>query len=203
MNGFNLRLQQRRTELGISQAKLAKRVGMSQSGIALLETGRNQETTKIIEIAKALQTTPEWLLNGANSGANANSSSIQVIKNAEEYDFITSQNSPIGIKKSYLDKMGWDEVLIDFFMQDDDSMSSTIYNGDWVLIDKHSTSLEENKMFLIQRDSKKIIRRIAINKDNSFIYRCDNLDKTRFSDSHTLSNDLVIGKVVWVAGKRT
>lgn len=58
------RIRSRREELGISQDELAKMVGYkSRSSINKIELGKNDITqSKIMEIATALATTPEYLM---------------------------------------------------------------------------------------------------------------------------------------------
>lgn len=64
---FNERVRQRRLELGLSQAELGRLAGVPQSTIGQIENGRNKSSTKILELANALQTTAEYLVNGAKS----------------------------------------------------------------------------------------------------------------------------------------
>ncbi len=66
---FNERVRQRRLELGLSQAELGRLAGVPQSTIGQIENGRNKSSTKILELANALQTTAEYLVNGAKSKA--------------------------------------------------------------------------------------------------------------------------------------
>ena len=67
------RIKKRREELNISQAKLAKMVGYtSRSSIAKLETNANGMTqSKIIEFAKALKTTPSYLMGWTEDTSNS------------------------------------------------------------------------------------------------------------------------------------
>lgn len=58
------RFRKARQDRGLSQAKLAEIVGISQSAIQYIENGRNQGSTKITELASALDVTPDWLLTG-------------------------------------------------------------------------------------------------------------------------------------------
>ncbi len=62
------RIKERRKELQLSQDDLAKRLGYkSRSSINKIEKGINDiPQSKIVEIAKALQTTPEWLMGWSN-----------------------------------------------------------------------------------------------------------------------------------------
>ncbi|MGF7497867.1 XRE family transcriptional regulator [Kingella kingae] len=61
---FNERVKNRRLELGLSQAALGKLAGVPQSTIGQIENGRNKSSTKILELAHALQTTVEYLVDG-------------------------------------------------------------------------------------------------------------------------------------------
>lgn len=58
------RILERRTALGLSQAQLAEKAGVSQVTIQHLESGRNSTSKKLLEIARALGVTAEWLASG-------------------------------------------------------------------------------------------------------------------------------------------
>ncbi|MEY0543937.1 LexA family protein [Providencia rettgeri] len=60
------RVKQRRTELSLTQVELAERAGISQQSVESIENGRTRKPRNIIELAKALQCNPEWLVNGKN-----------------------------------------------------------------------------------------------------------------------------------------
>lgn len=64
MNTFRDRVRQRRKELGLSQAGLAKKAGLSQTTISDIERGRNDGSREILPLSKALMCTVEHLLQG-------------------------------------------------------------------------------------------------------------------------------------------
>lgn len=66
LGSFAERMTFLREERQLTQAQLAAKSGLSQATIGNLETGRNKGTKKILELAKALHITPEWLINGGN-----------------------------------------------------------------------------------------------------------------------------------------
>ncbi|MBB2497332.1 helix-turn-helix domain-containing protein [Aquipseudomonas ullengensis] len=66
LDSFAKRLVYRREQCGLTQAQLASRSGLSQATIGNLETSRNKGTKRILELARALHITPEWLLHGGN-----------------------------------------------------------------------------------------------------------------------------------------
>lgn len=61
MHHLGHRLKSAREAAGLSQAELAERVGMSQQGVADIET-KGGRPRKLIEIARACGVSPEWLL---------------------------------------------------------------------------------------------------------------------------------------------
>ncbi|MGL4674634.1 MAG: XRE family transcriptional regulator [Wohlfahrtiimonas sp.] len=58
------RLKEAREKAGITQQQLADSAGIAQSTIMFLESGRNKGSTRIVDIAKALGVSPDWLLYG-------------------------------------------------------------------------------------------------------------------------------------------
>jgi SOS-response transcriptional repressor LexA len=72
MNTFSERVRNRRKELGLSQIELAKKAGLSQTTISDIERGRNDGSRDIVDLARALQCSPEHLVNGAPIDSNIN-----------------------------------------------------------------------------------------------------------------------------------
>ncbi|WP_175878871.1 helix-turn-helix domain-containing protein [Burkholderia sp. BCC0097] len=58
---FGRRAKERREALGLSQKHIAELVGVSQPAIAKVERGGSTTTTNGFALARALQTTLEWL----------------------------------------------------------------------------------------------------------------------------------------------
>jgi len=61
------RLREARAKAGLSQAKLAKLAGVSQSTIANIESGIRFEPQKAVQIARALGVSAEWLIEGRDT----------------------------------------------------------------------------------------------------------------------------------------
>ncbi len=53
-----------RDSLNLSQEELAKKIGVSQVTVWKIENTLTKRPRKIIELAKALEVSPEWLLTG-------------------------------------------------------------------------------------------------------------------------------------------
>jgi transcriptional regulator with XRE-family HTH domain len=70
MNTLSERLKKAMQSRGISQAKLAEAAGMSQPSIWKIASGKSQTSKKIVDIARVLGVSPEWLANGSGGMSN-------------------------------------------------------------------------------------------------------------------------------------
>lgn len=82
MNDLGKRIRQRRLELGLTQEELAKRVGYtSRSSVNKIEIGKNLLTQpKIVIFAKALETTPSYLMGWSENSNPIDTSQLRPIK---------------------------------------------------------------------------------------------------------------------------
>ena len=142
---FNERVRQRRIELGLSQAELGKMAGVPQSTIGQIENGRNKSSTKILELANALQTTVEYLVNGVKTKA-------QGISNISATNFCTNRVPVISWVQAgnWLDIEHYDSDDMEYvqtvkFIEDGfalrvhgDSMQPEFADGDIIVIDPHA-----------------------------------------------------------------
>ncbi|EBR4099386.1 helix-turn-helix transcriptional regulator [Salmonella enterica] len=58
------RLKEARNARGLTQKALGELIGISQAAIQKIETGKAVQTTKLVDIARALKVRPEWLGSG-------------------------------------------------------------------------------------------------------------------------------------------
>ncbi|MFJ5159704.1 helix-turn-helix domain-containing protein [Pantoea sp. NPDC088449] len=70
MNTLSERLKKAMEMRGFSQAKLAESAGMSQPSIWKITAGKSKTSKKIVDIAKVLDVSPDWLANGAGGMFN-------------------------------------------------------------------------------------------------------------------------------------
>ena len=131
------RIKQRRTELGLSQTKLARLAGVSQALITKLETGKSKSggTLKILDFAKALQVNPEWLLSGEGSMQESDKllEGDKVMNQPSLHQAVFSDSDPktYGVTDEHLDKE-LEKILT------------------WQTEFWKSASIEQQKMFLRQ-----------------------------------------------------
>ncbi|MCB5161297.1 LexA family protein [Marinomonas algarum] len=62
------RCKQRRTHLKLTQAELASRVGITQQSLQKIEEGATKNPRKLLDLAKHLECSPEWLAHGTTQG---------------------------------------------------------------------------------------------------------------------------------------
>ena len=65
MTTLSERIRQAREALGMSQAELAKKVGIKQQSIGDLESGKTRGSKHLLAISRSLGQTPEWPETGA------------------------------------------------------------------------------------------------------------------------------------------
>lgn len=63
------RLKEAREAVGLSQAELAERVGMKQTGVGSIEAGESARPRKLLELARAVNRSPRWLLGEEDDAA--------------------------------------------------------------------------------------------------------------------------------------
>ena len=142
---FNERVRQRRLELGLSQAELGRLAGVPQSTIGQIENGRNKSSTKILELANALRTTVEYLVNGEKSGARGVSNVAATGYQLDRVPVISwvQAGNWRGIEHYDSDDMEYVQTVK--FIEDGfalrvhgDSMQPEFAEGDIIVIDPHA-----------------------------------------------------------------
>lgn len=64
MNKLSTNTRYRMKSLGLTQRELAKKANISQVTVHKIISGKIRHTSRIVELAKALECTPDWLING-------------------------------------------------------------------------------------------------------------------------------------------
>ena len=148
MDELYLRIRSRREELGLSQDELAKKMGyVSRSSINKIELGKNDiPQAKIIAFAKALDTTPAWLMGWTDISKPKDDEKIEGI------DYIrvpvlgkVAAGVPI---ESIEDVVDFEDLSLDMFNSgkeyfglkvEGDSMYPDYKEGDTVIVQKTET----------------------------------------------------------------
>lgn len=173
------RIQKRMTDLGLTQAQLAERAGVSQVTIHLLVTGKSSTTKKASDLAKALNVDVGWLLTGVKSKSQHNN----IEAGPEVLGFI-----PL---VSWVAAGKWGEV-VDLYAVGDaerwvpcpvphgertfvlkvrgESMEPEYRNGDWIFVDP--SRQPENGSHVVVRmedDQEATFKKLVIEGDRRYL----------------------------------
>lgn len=80
------RLRAARERIGLSQAQLGEKIGLSQQSVAKIENGETQQPRKIKEIASALNVSQRWLQLGAEDFERKESIESSPERSTEEHN---------------------------------------------------------------------------------------------------------------------
>lgn len=96
LNDIAVRIKQRRNELGFSLQDVASMTGMSKSTLQRYENGgiKNIPLQKLDVLARALQTTQEWLLKGGETPTSITLDTIMIDKNISANHLAEALNIP-------------------------------------------------------------------------------------------------------------
>lgn len=132
------RVRERRTELGMTQARLAEIVGATQQSIVSIENGLTKRPRNLLDLAKALDCDPMWLQNGGTFKkiTEINTRKIPLISYVQAGAL--AQNCPIeaydGDFEYVLTDMDWSENAFALKIEGD-SMEPEFSPGDVIVID--------------------------------------------------------------------
>lgn len=132
------RVKSRRLELGLTQAELAEKAGTTQQGIVSIEMGRTKRPRQLLELAKALQTDPAWLMDGGTFQTieEVNTRKIPLISYVQA-GALTNKNPIEAFDGSFeyvMTDMDWSQYTFALRIEGD-SMEPDFKAGDVIVID--------------------------------------------------------------------
>lgn len=131
--------------MGLTQAALAERVGVSQAAIQKLTSGKAAKSKKLVQIANALEVSPNWLDNGSGD-MKSHVSSESTIPPESEWEGVDAWDDDTPLPD--------DEVEVPFLKD----IELAAGNGRLVADDYNGFKL---------RFSKATLRRVGANTDGS------------------------------------
>lgn len=197
--------------MGLTQGELAKKIDVTQQSIYALEAGKTKKTPYILELAKALKTSPEWLLTGkgedslntegyenlftiqtldittiASNGVITNNETIEIIQTIEY-----AKNSAISI----FGAIPQESIKIINFKGD--SMSGTFESGDLVFIDITKNFFDGDGIYAFVFDSVLYIKRLQA-QPQQYRVISDNPNYEKWSiDKNQIENIDFYGKIIF------
>lgn len=170
------RIKKKREELKLSQEQLAEIMGYkSKTSIHKAEQGiTDLPQSKIIEFARALKTTPSYLMGWEEKIEKSNA----VILDKSQFIYVpvygkaSAGNGYINMDTVLYDKLihingySHDSFLIEV---SGDSMEPTILDGEFVLVDPTHTEICEGKIYVITYNNETFIKMIEKHEEDEIV----------------------------------
>lgn len=214
------RIDSRLNTLGMSQAELARRVGISQPTINGLIKGNNAGSKHLHRIAAELETNPAWLVGETDdmSPTAAPLSAIEALSDKLDLQILPElelgysmgggsvfdayeQKGIVPFQRSWLRSM-MGGAFGDLFVArgEGDSMQPTLLDGDIVLIDTSQKRItKQDRIWAVSYGDLAMIKRVRRTPAGSYVLMSDN-DAVKQVDC--VDEEMhVIGRVIWI-GRR-
>lgn len=214
------RLAQRMKELDVSQAELARRVGITQPSVNAIYSGDTKRPKDLRKIALALDTTEAWLLGETSDASDGALTALDREGMADRLGLHLVPEVDTGwamgegafldviehtgfraFDREWLRAVSSGKLDALFVAHGDgDSMEPTLHDGDVVLIDRSQRTIEkQDRIWAVTVGGLGTIKRIAKLPDGSYELGSDNHRvRTRVVQADEFH---VVGRVVWI-GRR-
>lgn len=214
------RLAERMRHFGLSQAELARRVGISQQAIGKLVNGSSRSSPHIGKIAQILETTPAYLVGQVTDpkeGAMLIPTDDVI---ADQLDLVTIDEIDLafGLGETFTDHVevettprrfprAWLSTLTDappamlvFARGRGDSMMPTLLDGDIVLIDRSQTNFrEQDVLWALTMGDAAMIKRLRVRPSGRIAILSDY--PTIPQDEVASSDIRIVGRVIFIGRK--
>ncbi|HDB9894038.1 TPA: helix-turn-helix transcriptional regulator [Escherichia coli] len=211
------RLKEARLARGLTQKALGDLVGVSQAAIQKIETGKANQTTKIVEIANALGVRAEWLSSGVGNMPDSTVQPIQTTVSHSKYFKIDVLDIEVSAGPGVINRE-FVEVLrsVEYSFDDarhmfdgrkaeniriinvrGDSMSGTIEPGDLLFVDITVKSFDGDGIYAFLYDDTAHVKRLQMMKDKLLVIS----DNKSYSPWDPIEKDemnrvFIFGKVI-------
>ena len=211
------RLKEARLARGLTQKALGDLVGVSQAAIQKIETGKANQTTKIVEIANALGVRAEWLSSGVGNMPDSTVQPIQSTVSHSKYFKIDVLDIEVSAGPGVINRE-FVEVLrsVEYSFDDarhmfdgrkaeniriinvrGDSMSGTIEPGDLLFVDITVKSFDGDGIYAFLYDDTAHVKRLQMMKDKLLVIS----DNKSYSPWDPIEKDemnrvFIFGKVI-------
>jgi phage repressor protein C with HTH and peptisase S24 domain len=212
-----VRLRDRMAAAGLSQAELARRVGVSQAAIQKLTSGNAYNSRHLYQIARELSTSPAFLLGEIDDPSEGALPAPKAQDIADQLDAVLIPQVEIGLS------MGGGTVLEDWPVTQmvplsrtwlrtltgssaehlmvapgvGDSMMPTILDGDLCIIDRaQNTPKQQDRIWALVYGGWGMVKRLRALPDGSYEINSDN---AAVSPIRAVDDEMqVVGRVVGV-----
>ncbi len=215
---FGQRLKQARKAAALTQAQLAKKVGIGQSTIAELEKiGSGSSHTPAI--AAILNVSALWLATGQGQMQSASRQLIDLDNNpdypairrvrfalsagahgyAVEYE--EEPAAPIVFKRQWYERNGYRPEKLFAVRVMNGSMEPGLYDGDVVVVNTEATTPKDGCVFAVNYEGEMVIKRL-VRDAGAWWLSSDNPDQRRYPRKVCDEHCILIGQIVHKQSER-
>lgn len=213
------RIRSKLDELGMNQADLANRVGVSKATITFwLRGDHGLKADNLMKLAAALGCSPTWLQTGKGPEGKTKDGSPSTADYVliPHYDakaacgdgYLNDHveiNGGLAFRRDWIQSLGCKPEDLYVIYAQGESMEPYIFEGDIVLIDTASVEPKDRQVYAVRRPSGEIsIKRLVQQVAGGWIVRSDNQDKNNYPDepvTEAVLHDIpILGRVIWRGG---
>jgi phage repressor protein C with HTH and peptisase S24 domain len=201
----------------LTQKELAKLAGVSSTSIAMWERRETEPKIGNVEaLAKALSITIEALTSGNQEAPNEQPRVVDLTDTSQFYPIqrVTYKASagvtgyavessdrnlpPIYFPKSFYDKRNLKPKDLETIRVSGDSMEPSLYDDDWVIINKKSRKPQDETVFVLNYEGEIVVKRL-VKQGSDWIATSDN---RKYRDKVLTENCKIIGEVIHKQSER-
>lgn len=227
---FGLRVKKLRQSLDLTQQELANKIGIGQSTIGQIESGRNKsiKPEKLLQLANALNTTSEYLIYGNDEPINpkkaiemppAGSIAIQEEVDLSHthlaidfYDYKLSagtgtadwvpnrKESPLVFRENWFKAKRLNPSDLRAMYVRGDSMTPELHDWDTVIIDITDLEIIDGAIYACVYKEKLYIKRIQRSEDGILLISSNTDYETMEVNQDTADRFQLLGRMVWRGG---
>lgn len=220
METIGQRLARLRKEKGLSQAELARLVGLSgQGAIGNIERDSRGYGASIVEIAKALGTTPEYLRLQEAAVATISRQEINLENNPDfpsirrvkfklsagasgfAVHYSEELGPPLTFPKEWYEKHGYKPDDLFATIVANGSMEPGLYDGDTVVVNTNQVNPKDGRVFAVNYEGELVIKRM-IRDDGDWWLSSDNPDQRRYPRKRCHEGVHMVGEIIHKQSER-
>ncbi len=183
------RIRSLRKAYGLTQIALARKLGVTQSIVSLVESGKSSVSINFLKkMAENFDVSLDWLVHGKDTFSRYNTANfVPLIERKVHADYIKHHKDTEYLETLQLYKIpGFEKGNFRIFEVSGDSMVPSIYESDKLIVSGVDSvkDIIEGKIYVLLTQDDIVVKRVFINHndpDFSLILRSDN---NTYQDMH-------------------